>query len=109
MTTIALNEWKLVTPANVHPTTPIVQPEASKILLTDNAGFPTPLHNDLPMRNDPPETTNVQETHHYPMQNRTSTKSLIEDEGFGLYSASRNCIFMDHTLINRWRTTQSDY
>jgi hypothetical protein len=67
------------------------------------------LHNDLPMRNDPPETTNVQETHHYPMQNRKSTKSLIEDEGFGLYSASRNCIFMDHTLINQWRTTQSDY
>jgi hypothetical protein len=54
-------------------------------------------------------TREEQPQRRYPQRNRKPTRRLIEEEGFGLYSAIRNEIFMGRTLINKWCSTQSDY
>jgi hypothetical protein len=54
-----------------------------------------------------PEPINNHPQRRYPLRNRKPTRRLIEEDGF--YAITREWIFMGRALINRWRTTQSDY
>jgi hypothetical protein len=86
----------------------IVQPPPTPV-----ATFPEPNDQGVPIVDEPlpalvppPEPRSERR---YPQRNRKPTKRLIEEEGFGFYSAPRNYIFMGRALLSRWRTTQSDY
>jgi hypothetical protein len=113
---MAQNDNRNATNTNaIEPTTttiaiPPTQPTPTPTKQNEDA--PSPVENEtLPtMPTTPADTTNVgQPQRRYPQRNRKPTKRLIEEEGFGLYSVPRNWIFMGRALINRWRTTQSDY
>jgi hypothetical protein len=88
----------------VQPQTPsarITIPEANEMPSVEIETPPTPTAVSEP--------TADQQTRRYPLRNRKPTKRLIKDEEFGLYSSPCNWIFMGKALINKWRTTQSDY
>jgi hypothetical protein len=70
---------------------------------------PQPTVDDEPIQApaEAPEPIINQPQRRYPLWNRKPTKRLIEEDGF--YATTREWIFMGRALINRWRTTQSDY
>jgi hypothetical protein len=105
---MATNDNRATMPAPIERT---IDPLSTPITTTMEADEPVPnVNKPSPVPGAAPETTiNQPQERRYPERNRKPTKRLIEDDEFGMYSASREWIFMGKALINRWRTTQTDY
>jgi hypothetical protein len=97
--------------ANVPAARAGEQPHDPPLPMTSEANDPQPQPtvDDEPLQApaEAPEPIINQPQRRYPLRNRKPTKRLIEEDGF--YATTREWIFMGRALINRWRTTQSDY
>jgi hypothetical protein len=74
--------------------------------LTTETDVASKVKSSVVEQSSPPAPTTTTERC-YPLRNRRPTKRLIEDKSF--FMSPKQCIFMGQAVLQRWRTTQTDY